>query len=50
MACLSVCGQVGDIFFLVFLFVCFLFNMGTILSVLLVKRSRNWVLFLLQYI
>lgn len=40
MAGLSVCGQVGDTF--LSFFVCFLFNMGTILSVLLGKSSRSW--------
>lgn len=33
------CGQVGDTFLS---FVCFVFNMGTNLPVLLGKRSRSW--------
>lgn len=40
MAGLSVCGQVEDTF--LSLFLCFLFNMGTILSVLFGKGSRSW--------
>lgn len=39
---LSVCGQVGDAICLFLLFFFVLFNMGTILSVLLGKKSRSW--------
>lgn len=38
---LSVCGHVGDAICLFLLFFV-LFNMGTILSVLLGKKSRSW--------